>query len=189
MNPKSVSTIGLAALLVGFSTIQVAPSYAVLQEIGQGLDELGGIIQEFSNSQESSIEINGDNNDVNFNQDQEARFETENKQYQEVSTEIHASETGRVFKVIVEVGFDEDQCGEEIEVSVAWKERTEILCEGDERSMSEQKNDPIISEGYEFQFPRGEISDGETFKACVDNECKIKENTDRNKPERVFFNL
>ena len=71
MNPKSVSTIGLAALLVGFSTIQVAPSYAVLQEIGQGLDELGGIIQEFSNSQESSIEINGDNNDVNFNQDQE----------------------------------------------------------------------------------------------------------------------
>ena len=59
-------------------------------------------------------------------------------------------------------------CGEEIKITVAYKSETFDLCEGDERPLEEQRADPIVSEGHEFEFPKGQIAVGESFEVCVE---------------------
>ncbi len=71
------------------------------------------------------------------------------------------------FKVLVTVICVEGNCGEELKITVAYKSDTFELCEGDERPLEEQRADPISSEGYEFESPKGQIAVGESFDVCV----------------------
>ena len=86
----------------------------------------------------------------------------------------------------------EGNCGEELKIMVANKLETLELCEGDERPLEEQRADPISSEGYEFEFPKGQIAVGESFDVCVEissgfSDCKTLTNSPSNKPQEVTF--
>ena len=72
-----------------------------------------------------------------------------------------------LFTVLVTVICVEGNCGEELKITVEYKSDTFELCEGDERPLEEQRADPISSEGYEFEFPKGQIAVGESFDVCV----------------------
>lgn len=52
--------------------------------------------------------------------------------------------------------------------NIAYKSETYQLCEGDERPLGEQRADPIASQEYQFEFPKGQIALGELFDACVE---------------------
>jgi hypothetical protein len=62
----------------------------------------------------------------------------------------------------------EGKCGEELKIMVAYKSDTFELCEGDERPLEEQRADPIVSEGHEFEFPKEQIAVGESLDVCVE---------------------
>jgi hypothetical protein len=55
-----------------------------------------------------------------------------------VTTSIDYSNTAEVFKVLVTVVGVKGNCGEEVEIMVAYKTQTFELCEGDERPLEEQ---------------------------------------------------
>ena len=73
------------------------------------------------------------------------------------------------FRVLVTPTGVEGHCGEEVTITVAYKSETFELCEDDERPSEEQRADPIFSEGYEFEFPKGQIAAGETFDICIES--------------------
>ena len=98
------------------------------------------------------------------------------------------------FQVLVTVIGVEGNCGEEVKITVAYKSETFELCEGDERPSEEQRADPISSEGYEFEFPKGQIAAGESFDVCVEvssgfSDCKTLTNSPSNKLEEVTFSI
>jgi len=86
-------------------------------------------------------------------------------------------------------------CGEELKIIiVAYKSDTLELCEGDERPLEEQRADPISSEGYEFEFPKGQIVAGESFDVCIESsggfsDCKALTNSPTKEPEEVTFSI
>jgi hypothetical protein len=49
-------------------------------------------------------------------------------------------------------------------ITVAYKSETLGLCEGEQRPFEEQRADPIASIGYHFEFPKGQITLGESFQ-------------------------
>ena len=48
-----------------------------------------------------------------------------------------------------------------------YKSETFNLCEGDEIPLEEQRAYPIASQGYHFEFPKGQIAVGESFDVCI----------------------
>jgi hypothetical protein len=79
-------------------------------------------------------------------------------------------------------------------VTVAHKSDTLILCEGDEKPSEEQRADPIVSQGLEFEFPKGQIPVGESFDVCVEgpgglSDCKALTKSVSNQPEEVIFSI
>jgi|SRR5215213_10399275 len=98
------------------------------------------------------------------------------------------------FKVLVTVTGVEGNCGEELKILVSYKSDTFELCEGDERPLEAQRADPIISEGHEFEFPKGQIAVGESFDVCVEissgfSDCKTLTNSPAKEPEDVTFSI
>ncbi len=82
----------------------------------------------------------------------------------------------------------------EVKITVAYKSDTFELCEGDERPSEEQIADPISSEGYEFEFPKGQIAAGESFDVCIESsggfsDCKILTKSQSNQPQEVIFSI
>ena len=104
------------------------------------------------------------------------------------------SEIEEPFKVLVTVTGVKGHCGEEVKITVAYKSETFDLCEGDERPLEEQRADPISSQGYEFEFTKGQIPVGESFDVCVEgpgglSDCKTLTNSPTKKPEEVSFSI
>jgi hypothetical protein len=98
------------------------------------------------------------------------------------------------FKVLVTVADVEGNCGEELKIIVAYKSDTFELCEGDERTLEEQRVDPIVSQEYQFEFPKGQIAVGESFDVCVEDpggysDCKTLTNSPAKEPEEVTFSI
>jgi hypothetical protein len=97
---------------------------------------------------------------------------------------------GEQFKVLVTVAGVEGNCGEIVKITVAFKSETFDLCEGDERPSEEQRADPMTSQEYQFEFPKGEIAVGEFFDVCVEGPgCKTLTNSPAKKPEKVTFSI
>ena len=98
------------------------------------------------------------------------------------------------FKMLVTVTGVEGKCGEELKIIVAHKSDTFELCEGDERSLEQQRVDPISSEGHEFVFPKGQIAAGESFDVCVElsggfSDYKTLTNSPSEQLEEVTFSI
>src|SRR5919109_2179933 len=110
------------------------------------------------------------------------------------SATIDYSDTGaeEQFKILVTVAGVKGHCGEEVKITVAYKSETFDLCEGDERPLEEQRADPIASQGYQFEFPKGEIAVGESFDVCVEgpggfSDCKTLTNSLAKQLEEILF--
>jgi hypothetical protein len=54
-----------------------------------------------------------------------------------------------------------------LKIRVVYKSETFNLCEGDEIPLEEQRADPIASQGYQFEFPKGQIAIGESFDVYI----------------------
>jgi hypothetical protein len=98
------------------------------------------------------------------------------------------------FRVLVTVTGVEGNCGEEVKIIVAYKSDTFVLCEGDERPSEEQIADPISSEGYEFEFPKGQIALGESLDVCIENsggfsDCNTLTKSQSNQLEEVTLSI
>jgi len=77
---------------------------------------------------------------------------------------------------------------------VAYESEPFQLGEWDERPSEEQRADPIISQGYKFEFPRGQIAIGESFDVCVEGpgghlDCKTLTSSPTRQPEEVIFSI
>ena len=99
-----------------------------------------------------------------------------------------------LFRVVVTVTGVEGNCGEELRIMVAYKSETYQLCEGDERPSEEQRADPISSQEYQFEFPKGQIAIGESFDVCVKDpggysDCKTLTNSPTRQLEEVTFSI
>jgi hypothetical protein len=60
--------------------------------------------------------------------------------------------------------------------------------------MKEQRANPISSQGYQFEFPKGQIAVGESFDVCIESssgysDCMILTNSPAKKPEEVTFSI
>ena len=98
------------------------------------------------------------------------------------------------FKVLVTVAGVKGHCGQEVTITIADKSETYDLCEGDERPLEEQRADPIASQEYQFEFPKGQITVGESFDVCIEgpggySDCKMLTNSAAKKPEEVTFSV
>jgi hypothetical protein len=98
------------------------------------------------------------------------------------------------FKVLVTVTGVKGHCGEEVKITVAYMSETYDLCEGDERPLEEQRADPIVSQEYQFEFPKGQIAVGESFDVYVHgpggfSDCKTLTNSPAKQPEEVTFRI
>jgi hypothetical protein len=63
--------------------------------------------------------------------------------------------------------------------------------EGDERPLEEQRADPISSQGYQFEFPKGQFAPGDYFDVCVEisgglSDCKTLTKSQSNQQEEVI---
>jgi hypothetical protein len=102
---------------------------------------------------------------------------------------------GEPFEVLVTVVGVKENCGQEVKITVAYKSETFELCEGDERPLEEQRADPILSQGYQFEFPKGQFAPGEYFDVCVEisgglSDCKTLMKSHSNQPEEeVTFSI
>ena len=78
--------------------------------------------------------------------------------------------------------------------NIAYKSEPYQLCEGDERPLGMQRADPIASQEYQFEFPKGQIALGESFDACVEgpgghSDCMTLTNSVAKKPEKLTFRI
>ena len=85
------------------------------------------------------------------------------------------------FKVRVTIAGFKGNCGEEVKITLAYKSEIFDLCEGDERTLEDQRADPISSQEYHFEFSKGRIAIGESFDVCVEasggnSDCKTLTN-------------
>jgi hypothetical protein len=79
-------------------------------------------------------------------------------------------------------------------MKVAHKSEIFQLREGDERQSEQQRADSLSYQGYQFEFPKGQIALGESFDVCVESsggfsDCKTLTNSPSNQPEEVTFSI
>jgi hypothetical protein len=102
---------------------------------------------------------------------------------------------GESFEVLVTVAGVKGNCGQEVKITVEYKSEIFELCEGDERPLEEQRADPISSQGYQFEFPKGQFVPGKYFDVCVEisgglSDCKTLMKSQSIQPEEeVTFSI
>lgn len=74
---------------------------------------------------------------------------------------------GESFEVLVTVACVKGNCGQEVKITVEYKSEIFELCEGDERPLEEQRADPISSQGYQFEFPKGQLHQANTLMSVL----------------------
>ena len=113
----------------------------------------------------------------------------------DISTPDLGGARGESFEVLVTVAGVKGNCGQEVKITVAYKSETFELCEGDERPLEEQRADPISSQGYQFEFPKGQFAPGKYFDVCVEisgslSDSKTLTKSQSNQPEKeVTFSI
>jgi hypothetical protein len=113
----------------------------------------------------------------------------------DISTPDLGGVRGESFEVLVTVACVKGNCGQEVKITVAYKSEIFELCEGDERPLEEQRADPISSQGYQFEFPKGQFVPGKYFDVYVENsgglsDCKTSTKSQSNQPEKeVTFSI
>jgi hypothetical protein len=101
----------------------------------------------------------------------------------------------RIIRSTVTIAGVKGNCRQEVKITVAYKSETFELCEGDERPLEEQRADPISSQGYQFEFPKGQFAPGEYFDVCVEisgglSDCKTLTKSQSNQQEEeVTFSI
>jgi hypothetical protein len=102
---------------------------------------------------------------------------------------------GESFEVLVTVAGVKGNCGQEVKITVEYKSEIFELCEGDKRPLEEQRADPISSQGYQFEFPKGQFAPGKYFDVCIEisgglSDCKTLTKSQSNQPEEeVTFSI